>query len=177
MRTATANIAPIETRYAGCRFRSRLEARWAVFFDVLDIQWEYEPEAYALPSGGYLPDFRLTLERESEAVWFEVKAPNAESDERWSELGALTHLKVFVAFGMFLPDGPCVHGAIELHHHGYDEGYAFCICSCGRVGIEFNGRAERICGERCVPIDQWNNANDPALMHAFQQALSARFGK
>lgn len=37
-------IKPIETRYAGCRFRSRLEARWAVFFDALKIEWEYEPE-------------------------------------------------------------------------------------------------------------------------------------
>jgi hypothetical protein len=25
-----ATIAALETRYAGCRFRSRLEARWAV---------------------------------------------------------------------------------------------------------------------------------------------------
>ncbi len=35
-------IKPIETRYAGCRFRSRLEARWTVFFDHLGIEWEYE---------------------------------------------------------------------------------------------------------------------------------------
>lgn len=49
----------IETRYAGHRFRSRLEARWAVFFDHLGIQWEYEGEGYELPSGRYLPDFRL----------------------------------------------------------------------------------------------------------------------
>lgn len=37
-------IAAIPTRYAGCHFRSRLEARWAVFFDTLGIKWEYEPE-------------------------------------------------------------------------------------------------------------------------------------
>lgn len=53
-------IAPIETRYAGCRFRSRLEARWAVALDHLGIQWEYEQQGYTLPSGArYLPDFRL----------------------------------------------------------------------------------------------------------------------
>lgn len=50
-------IKAIETRYAGCRFRSRLEARWAVFFDTLGIRWEYEPEGFELPSGRYLPDF------------------------------------------------------------------------------------------------------------------------
>jgi hypothetical protein len=53
-------IQPIETHYAGCRFRSRLEARWAVFFDHLAIRWEYEAQGYNLPSGArYLPDFRL----------------------------------------------------------------------------------------------------------------------
>jgi hypothetical protein len=50
----------IETEYAGVRFRSRLEARWAVFFDALGIRWEYEPEAFELSDGTrYLPDFRL----------------------------------------------------------------------------------------------------------------------
>ena len=37
------NIKPIETIYKGYRFRSRLEARWAVFFDALGIEYEYEP--------------------------------------------------------------------------------------------------------------------------------------
>ena len=37
-------VKPIETVYKGYRFRSRLEARWAVFFDALDIEWYYEPE-------------------------------------------------------------------------------------------------------------------------------------
>jgi hypothetical protein len=41
-------IKPIETRYRGYRFRSRLEARWAVFFDVAGIAWRYEPEGFDL---------------------------------------------------------------------------------------------------------------------------------
>ena len=54
------NLKPIETYYNGYRFRSRLEARWAVFFDALGIKWEYEPEGYELPGGiRYLPDFYL----------------------------------------------------------------------------------------------------------------------
>jgi hypothetical protein len=56
----SAPIKPIETSYAGCRFRSRLEARWAVFFDTLGVRWEYEAQGYELPSGArYLPDFWL----------------------------------------------------------------------------------------------------------------------
>jgi nucleoside 2-deoxyribosyltransferase len=53
------NIAPIETVYRGYRFRSRLEARWAVFFDAAEIEWQYEPEGYQLKTGYYLPDFWL----------------------------------------------------------------------------------------------------------------------
>lgn len=53
-------INAIETFYKGYRFRSRLEARWAVFFDAGHIEYEYEPEGYVLPDGTYyLPDFYL----------------------------------------------------------------------------------------------------------------------
>lgn len=66
------DIKPIETNYKGCRFRSRLEARWAVFFDNLGIEWEYEPEGFELPDGTrYLPDFYLPKEE----AYVEIKAP------------------------------------------------------------------------------------------------------
>lgn len=53
-------IKPIETVYSGYRFRSRLEARWAVFFDYAGIDYQYEPEGYVLDDGTmYLPDFYL----------------------------------------------------------------------------------------------------------------------
>lgn len=71
-------VKAIETRYADCRFRSRTEARWAVFFDALGIAWEYEKEGFDLPSGKYLPDFWLPKER----VWAEVKG----GDFTWSEI-------------------------------------------------------------------------------------------
>lgn len=50
----------IETEYSGVKFRSRLEARWAVFFDALGIKWQYEPEGFELRDGTrYVPDFSL----------------------------------------------------------------------------------------------------------------------
>lgn len=53
-------IQAIETVYNGYRFRSRLEARWAVFFDAAGIKYQYEPEGYKLSDGRmYLPDFYL----------------------------------------------------------------------------------------------------------------------
>jgi hypothetical protein len=48
----------IPTRYGGCLFRSRLEARWAIYFDHLKLRWMHEREAFDLgPLGRYLPDF------------------------------------------------------------------------------------------------------------------------
>lgn len=53
-------LKPIETRYKGIKFRSKLEARWAVYFDEIGADWEYEPEGFDLGSGiWYLPDFLL----------------------------------------------------------------------------------------------------------------------
>lgn len=63
-------LKAIETQYKGCRFRSRLEARWAVFFDAMGIAWEYEKEGFDLGAAGwYLPDFWLPVLR----TWVEVK--------------------------------------------------------------------------------------------------------
>lgn len=61
----------IETRYAGHRFRSRLEARWAVFFDHLGLEWQYELQGYEVGESGrrYLPDFYLP----QTDTWVEVK--------------------------------------------------------------------------------------------------------
>lgn len=56
-------IKAIETQYNGYKFRSRLEARWAVFFDKMNIEWQYEAEGYEIAHEGknwyYLPDFYL----------------------------------------------------------------------------------------------------------------------
>lgn len=52
-RRAAANA--IQTHYAGAHFRSRLEARWAAFFDLCGWRWEYEPPE----EEGWIPDFIL----------------------------------------------------------------------------------------------------------------------
>jgi hypothetical protein len=50
--------------YKGYLFRSKLEVRWAFFFDKMGISWEYEAKGYRMaptslfPIGcGYIPDF------------------------------------------------------------------------------------------------------------------------
>lgn len=52
-------IKPIQTYYNGYHFRSRLEARWAVFFTKCTIPFEYEPDGYFVNGRNYLPDFYL----------------------------------------------------------------------------------------------------------------------
>lgn len=69
------SIKAIETSYAGHLFRSRLEARWAIFFDTLGVKWQYESQGFELPSGAtYLPDFRLPDLK----MWVEVKGDEAD---------------------------------------------------------------------------------------------------
>lgn len=70
-------IKAIETIYRGYRFRSRLEARWAVFFDGMGIEYEYEPEGFDLGSAGwYLPDFWLPTF--NGGIYCEVKPVNGD---------------------------------------------------------------------------------------------------
>lgn len=65
----SGNIKAIETVYNGYRFRSRLEAKWAVFFDAVGIKYQYEIEGYEMDDIRYLPDFYLPdYDR-----WFEIK--------------------------------------------------------------------------------------------------------
>jgi hypothetical protein len=67
----------IDTCYAGYKFRSRTEARWAVFLNNAGIAYEYEREGYSLPSGCYLPDFWLT----DWNAWIEVKGEKPTATE------------------------------------------------------------------------------------------------
>lgn len=77
-----------ETEYHGYRFRSRLEARWAVFFDSLGVKYEYEPEGFTLDNGvSYLPDFKVKCWGTRGGIfetpfdlWIEVKGNMSDSD-------------------------------------------------------------------------------------------------
>lgn len=182
-------IRAIETRYAGCRFRSRLEARWAVFFDALGVRWEYEPQGFHLPSGPYLPDFELFgLGGDGngyDSLWFEVKPDGQTSgdrdDDRWGELASGTGRPMIVAFGMPRPSPDLAwssthpDGWMELYDvNGWDNYRAFAICpACERIGITFEGRPGRVC---------WHSEDEgkyssvhPNILAAYEAARSARF--
>lgn len=102
------SMNPIETKYGGCHFRSRLEARWAVFFDALGVKWEYEKEGYPLPSGWYLPDFWLPYETHGNeemagaGFWVEIKPipPTDREMQLMAELAKHTNHRSYIFSGM-----------------------------------------------------------------------------
>jgi hypothetical protein len=87
----------IQTEYKGYQFRSRLEARWAVFFDHLGIEWTYEDQGYEVEGHRYLPDFWLPRAH----CWVEVKGDpdglRKEHRRMCAILGANSPLRGFVA--------------------------------------------------------------------------------
>lgn len=174
-------VQPIETRYAGCRFRSRLEARWAVFFDHLNIPWEYEPQGFMIEGTLYLPDFYLRHQK----LWVEIKPQGMVADgaeKFWEFADKLEFLGDRAAlFQGDIPRPPDYDG-LNINVLG-DEGYKWCVCSSGRhFDVQFAGRNARIkCG--CPGYEQggrWLSGGDPVeygfrTKEAFTAARSARF--
>ena len=70
-------IKAIPTTYKGIEFRSRTEARWAVFFDALGVRWVYEEEGFDVWGRWYVPDFHLI----DLDAWWEVKGAKPTKDE------------------------------------------------------------------------------------------------
>lgn len=70
-------IKAIQTEYNGYKFRSRLEARWAVFFDAAGIKYEYEPEGFENEGIKWLPDFYLPETN----TYVEIKPDRDNADE------------------------------------------------------------------------------------------------
>lgn len=89
----------IQTQYKGYAFRSRLEARWAFFFDRIGLKYEYEPEGFVLDDGTYyLPDFKVYRATEPEVwddiqvtashYWCEIKPENIKHDDKFDKFHA-----------------------------------------------------------------------------------------
>ena len=101
------DIKPIETVYKGYRFRSRLEAKWAVFFDAMGIRYEYEYEGYERHFGNgetikYLPDFYLPdsgLHAEVKGVDYRGQIPRRDAEK----------MSWMIDF-----NGPCAKGIVML---------------------------------------------------------------
>lgn len=180
----------LPTSYKGIRFRSRQEARWAVFFDTLRIQWLYEPEAYKLGETVYLPDFWLPKQN----CFWEVKTLGGGGEEKGEGLVKLTKKPVYIhdgeialneLFANSAPDESLYDQSDSAHAIWwgeesvcYDYYYLWCECpKCGLLGLEFEGRAARLpC--KCCPdseVVDWYNAYSPRILAAYHAARRYRF--
>lgn len=177
----------VSVKYKGIKFRSRQEARWAVFFDTLGIQWLYEPEAYKLERTVYLPDFWLPRQ---DCFW-EVKAPGGGGEGKADGLVKLTKKPVYIHYGevalseLFTVLGESLYDQSDNAHAlwwkegvAWDNYYLWCECpKCGLLGLEFEGRAARLpCG--CCPdseVVDWINAYSPRILEAYHAAQRYRF--
>ena len=189
------NIKPIETAYKGYRFRSRLEARWAVFFDALGLEWEYEPEGFDLEpawiehnarpdtlmalarpdSFWYLPDFWLP----SCELRIEIK-PRVEgqySPDRDTET------KAFLCNAIVVMGSPTCIKTTWGYEASYtiwasDEQHLFGYCPvCKTFGEGFLGWAERICSDekKCGHNRKEDLCYSEPMLKAYEAAMSARF--
>ena len=161
-------ITPIETVYKGYRFRSRLEARWAIYLDHAGWVWEYEPQGYTLSNGKkYLPDFLVSGSEKSfnrGNFWLEVKAQQLTDDEyeKCKLLSEGTQLNVIFAIGT--PNPEKIYN-LPFVGQFYNEG--ICICAnCARIW----GEPRKIDNESNDGL-----AVDSLTIAACDAARSARF--
>lgn len=193
-------IKPIETVYNGYRFRSRLEARWAVFFDALGIEYEYEKEGFDLGKyGWYLPDFYLPEQN----FWVEIK-PNTYGNlenlwvdhpvfDAWrdnddgrfsfneSPLGGL----FIVVVGSPWPKPTEARFSNDTTRYSpgemeyvvcvpWDFDWYWCQCpTCKSVRVQYCGRYERNC--YCNGDGDHGGIMTTELLLAYQAAQQARF--
>jgi len=182
-------ISAIQTYYNGTLFRSRLEAKWAVFFDEMKIEYEYEPEGYDLGDGvWYLPDFYLP----KQDCFIEIKGKNPTKKEIGKCISVATGLKkkMYLFFGN-IPnpdqldevgrDGRDSESAYcFFEQEGEDYQYAWCECDeCGEVDIEYNARSARIScpceAKEGQHPDKLYNGNSERLNRAYKIARNTRF--
>lgn len=173
------DIKPIETEYKGYLFRSRLEARYAVFFDALRVKWEYEPEGYEINGERYLPDFWLpTVTSRGEqpsGVFIEVKPPinMNERDEKKILAGSL-YKPIYCFLGLPGPHYEMFNdSAIEYKYgHWCDAYMSFAHCpACNHVKIEFGEGNYFYCPDCGGQVGSETNR----LLAAYKAAKQARF--
>lgn len=179
----------IPTRYAGCHFRSRLEARWAVFFDHAGVPWEYEMQGLEMASGvRYLPDFYLPTvplrSREDEGLWVEVKPPTKKVRETLVG-GFLGELLADVAEQTGQPvallvGSPDISTNFDEHYQydasrrgwRWDNNMAFMAClGCDHVKFEYLESNYMWC-DSC---EQSYSPREGIIRDAVRAARSARF--
>ena len=158
-------IRAIPTEYNRYKFRSRLEARWAVYFDSLGIEYEYEKEGYDLGKvGRYLPDFWLPQVN----MWAEIKGKPFTKTEllKCEALAKHTGYECLLLSGlpdvkMYFATDKLDYMVTDYHNYCFDEHRFFCNCGYS--------------AEYPFPFDADNFEYEDSAIEAIKAARSARF--
>jgi len=177
-----SEIKPIPTKYNGVQFRSRLEARWAVFFDQLGVDWYYEYEGFQLTGEWYVPDFWLpnVYYRGGEhgssqkGIWLEIKPESYLGTE---------HPQLKIVAEQKNGAGILIKGfSMDIHSPGvFDEAYEvypiwdnymmIYKCQCGIVKVEYwEGNYLRCASSQCH-----QKQDRDGTIRAYQLAKNFRF--
>jgi hypothetical protein len=172
------SIKAIPTYYSGILYRSRLEACWAAFFTQLGVVFDYELDAYELPSGNYLPDFYLHgVDR---GTWVEIKPfqPIEMAYKLCGELAAATGHGAYLVWGSPIS----VVNDVATQRWPYfgwrmgddycaEEGYRFCICPrCKTLCLSLDGNGETGCDDHDSYGEDKLTYNHPILVSAAIEA-------
>lgn len=196
-------IKAIPTKWKGITYRSRLEARWAVFFEEMKWRFMYEPEGYVVSENEcYLPDF-LLFTHEDFPVFVEIKPtwPDNDIEKLRTFADRAPHsLLLAIGFPGTVPRGECdlVGGYNLTLLHGTDceecrgeceKPHVFACCrKCDSVILWFPPEDDEwVCGcctemplephtsEKCG--DKTGTGIQTRIQKAFCQAINQRFGK
>ena len=169
------NGISMPTTYNGIPFRSRLEARWAIFFDAMSTPWEYEPENFITKQGPYLPDFYLP-ELKSFFIVKGEELPDDEEEKCWEIARAIDKQFIF-AVGAIPPVFNDDYRNFSMWSTNGDWPYFFCRCTvCGALTFQWCGLADRHCDVGWLSDNGLQGHETEEITNALQLARAARYG-
>lgn len=176
-------INPIQTRYSGVLYRSRTEARWARFLDLISVRFRYEAEGYDLgaPEGWYLPDFYLP----DLNLFIEVKGtdPTEEEQLKCMSLALAQEAYVLLAVGAPKERRGIFFDICGVEYGEFGEGRSTHLNKClGCQGFFVEGDWGRLStGHRCPDARFWKCHRpygappDELINRAMNNSASCRF--
>ncbi len=195
------NIQSIPTLCDGTLFRSRLEARWSLFFGLLGIDWEYEPEHDYVDIGFYQTQYKPDFYLPDLDYWIEIK-PAIPNDDEMNKMAGWAkgwHAAGFyIAYKLGRPSEN-TESARKFWYSKkrgrvfWDHSFWWTECSvCGAIELTHKGDPPATCEGRCYDyedmLDLYENTNyapvhesypysphSPRILRAYEAALGAQF--
>jgi hypothetical protein len=167
-------IKAIETNVCGVYYRSRLEARWRIWFDSMGIPVNYEQVGFDVCGTRYLPDFEVPewgwhIEIKPDHITRMEAARIGRLFDTWGAHteGALAVIRGVPAYGQY---------TMRLSDDPTGSSFVFAVCrrcdGMGYVSEDGWGLAgSHSCGDHeRRPMDK-----HPRILSAYEQAMKAKF--